>query len=257
MRHIIAACWNKAEITERFLESFLRSSREAWSLILVDNGSTDSTPALLRSYHGKIPNLRILTSPTNEGCAAAWNKGIRQAQSERSELIGILNNDLVFADGWDTSLLRFAQEHAQTYPIFSPHTLRCELESFERQAQRFMHRNAHRIRRKMGSEAMFFLPEVFTRVGLFDERYFVSYEDTDYYVRAMQAGIPSVVTGASVLWHREKTTRGDMGSQHEINARAKFIEKWGSLDILRSTGWVPKSRWVIRYWRWRERLGLL
>jgi GT2 family glycosyltransferase len=255
-RHLIAAAWNKAEITERFLESFARETAQPWRLVIVDNGSTDRTPALLESWRSRLPALIVLRNEQNLGCAKAWNRGIRHARAEGATLIGVLNNDLVFGPRWDEGLLAFHGKHADAHPVFGPHTMKCELDRFPARATRFMHRNAARMRAKLGSECMFFVPSVFDRVGYFDERYFVSYEDTDFYVRCIEQGIQPVVTGASVLWHREKTTRGEIGSAHEIEAREQFIAKWGGLGILRQCGWT-RNRWVIRYWRHRERLGLL
>ena len=255
-RHLIVAAWNKSEVTQRFLESFSRCSAHPWRLIVVDNGSTDATSDLLKTFADHFPALTVLKNEVNLGCARAWNRGIQMALQENSELIGVLNNDLVFAPGWDAGLLKFHRDHPEQ-KIFSPHTLRCELEDFELRAIKFMKRNAQRTRRHFGSEGMFFDPEVFAQVGLFDERFFVSYEDTDFYVRARKLRMEPTVTGASVLWHREKTTRGEMGSAHEIESREKFIQKWGDLEeALEDSPW-RKSRWVIRYRRYREKLGLL
>lgn len=254
-RHIVAACFNKAQVTRRFLESFRRNSRHPWELIFVDNASSDDTPQVLEEFRAQGLPLTVFRNEKNLGCAGAWNIGVREALARGSQLVGVLNNDIVFGPDWDTGLLGYLETHPEE-AIVGPHTMKCALKNFDEQARHFALRNECRTRRKLVSESMFMRAEVFTRVGFFDERFFLTFEDTDFYVRAVQAGIHPVVTGASVLWHQELTTRGTMPRDYEEKARQLFSEKWNGLGILKASGW-ERPRWKMRLWRWRERFGIL
>jgi len=48
---------------------------DRWELVVVDDGSTDSTPAILAEAARREPRLRVLTHPTNLGYSAALAHG--------------------------------------------------------------------------------------------------------------------------------------------------------------------------------------
>jgi len=107
----------------------------------------------------------------------------------------------------------------------------------------------------MRSEAMFFARDVFEDVGLYDERFFVSYEDFDYFLRLEAAGIRPVETGAAVVWHQAKSTRRHLPADHEVEGRRLFVEKWGEHELRHPGFEIPRGQ--RRLWRWRERFGFL
>ena len=51
-----------------------------WKLLLVDDASTDGSPALARALAAAEPRIRLLALPENGGPAAARNAGIRAAR---------------------------------------------------------------------------------------------------------------------------------------------------------------------------------
>ena len=59
---------------------FDRFGEEAAEIILVDDASTDQTPALLQDVHRQYPNrTKILTLSENRGAGGARNAGIEAA----------------------------------------------------------------------------------------------------------------------------------------------------------------------------------
>ena len=60
----------------------LRRQGCAFEIIAVDDGSGDQTPELLKSFTGRIPELRIITHPRNRGQGAAFFSGFQAAQGE-------------------------------------------------------------------------------------------------------------------------------------------------------------------------------
>jgi GT2 family glycosyltransferase len=78
----------------------------AAELLLIDDGSTDGTPAWLEEIAARPPTgwlpLRILVNEGNRGFAVSNN---RAAALARGELLLLLNNDLVLLPGWLEPLL--------------------------------------------------------------------------------------------------------------------------------------------------------
>jgi glycosyltransferase involved in cell wall biosynthesis len=78
--------YNGARDIRRAIDSVLAQTRPVNELIVVDDGSTDDTCDVVRSYGDKV---RLLEQP-NRGVAAARNYGAREA---RSEFIALLDHD--------------------------------------------------------------------------------------------------------------------------------------------------------------------
>jgi len=87
---VIIPTYNRVALLSRAIDSVLTQSHRNFELIVVDDGSSDETPALLASYGPAITWLR----QENRGPAAARNAGIRAA---RHPLLAFLDSDDLFA----------------------------------------------------------------------------------------------------------------------------------------------------------------
>ena len=99
----IVVTYNAAPWIERSLESLTGTGAE---VIVVDNGSTDGTPELVRE---RFPEARIIEQ-ANRGFGAGNNTGMRAA-SERYFLL--LNPDAWLTEGALEHLVSFADEHPE------------------------------------------------------------------------------------------------------------------------------------------------
>jgi glycosyltransferase involved in cell wall biosynthesis len=79
---VIIPTWNRAVMTLRALRSVLQQQAEPLEVIVVIDGSTDDTEAMLRTYHGNDPRVRILVIP-HGGVSAARNAGFAKSRGER------------------------------------------------------------------------------------------------------------------------------------------------------------------------------
>lgn len=68
----------------RFLDESLRSIVEDafGELVIVDDGSTDETPAILASWAARDPRIAVVTLERNRGLAHALNRGLERARGE-------------------------------------------------------------------------------------------------------------------------------------------------------------------------------
>ena len=90
-------CTTLATLLERVAP---QAEAAAAEVVVVDNGSTDDTPELLRPLEAQ-GQLRVVREPT-PGATRARNAGARAA---RGEVVAFVDDDALPSDGWLTALL--------------------------------------------------------------------------------------------------------------------------------------------------------
>lgn len=85
---IVLATFNRAYCLGRAIDSVLNQSFQNFELIVIDDGSTDDTKALVESYED--PRLRFFHNSANRGQTVCLNEGIRAA---RAPLIAFQDSD--------------------------------------------------------------------------------------------------------------------------------------------------------------------
>ncbi|MHB1261263.1 MAG: glycosyltransferase family 2 protein [Thermoplasmatota archaeon] len=79
---VIVPTHNRERSLEGALRSVLRQSEQDLEILVVDDGSKDGTPALMRRLVAEEPRIRYLPQASNRGAAAARNVALAQAQGE-------------------------------------------------------------------------------------------------------------------------------------------------------------------------------
>ena len=85
----VVATYNRANLVGKAIESILAQTYENIEIIVVDDGSTDATPSLLRQFCDQVT---VIYQP-NAGPSAARNRGIVAA---RGEIVAFLDSDDVW-----------------------------------------------------------------------------------------------------------------------------------------------------------------
>ena len=87
---IIMPAFNRQRYLAESIESVLNQTFSDWELILVDDGSSDSTPAIIERYRLSFPERVKPISQANSGVAAARNTGIK---ASTGELVAFIDSD--------------------------------------------------------------------------------------------------------------------------------------------------------------------
>lgn len=105
---VIMPVYNAERYMEQSIESIIAQTYQKWELLIVDDGSTDSSVQIMQEYCSRDRRIQMILSTGNEGVASARNKGI---QAAKGEYIAFLDSD----DLWKAEKLEiqihYMQEH--------------------------------------------------------------------------------------------------------------------------------------------------
>jgi glycosyltransferase involved in cell wall biosynthesis len=110
----LLATRNGARTLPNTLEAFcrIREPRGGWKLVVVDNASTDQTPAILRSFSNRLPLTYAYEA--RPGKNAALNTGLQHVEGD---IVALTDDDIFPRADWLTRLRNGADTHPE-YSIF-------------------------------------------------------------------------------------------------------------------------------------------
>jgi len=109
---IIVVNWNRKALLSRCLHSLKIHLRFPYEVVVVDNGSTDGSPELLKK---KFPEVKIIENKENVGFARANNQALNYLHNEglKANYVLFLNNDVVLKDDSIQRLIDFMDEEPE------------------------------------------------------------------------------------------------------------------------------------------------
>jgi GT2 family glycosyltransferase len=219
---VVTVSFGSGSVLPDFLESLKGQTYQNFVLIAVDNDSKDSTLEQLRAF--RDCESELISNPQNVGVAAGNNQGIRAALNSGCEYVLLLNNDVVFGPQLFQELLDGMIEHEcqMTTPIiyfhdrpgviwsaggyFQPwYGYRCIVIDDNKRSEAL---EASRQVQHTPTCCVLIKREVFEKVGLMDERYFVYHDDTDWMLRAYRAKQSLYCLSHVSLWHKVSSLSG-------------------------------------------------
>jgi GT2 family glycosyltransferase len=99
---IVVLNWNGAEDTLACLKSLAGVMSPNCRVLVVDNGSTDGSPEIIREA---FPEIELLLLPANIGYSGGNNAGFRRVKELHAEFVIFLNNDTMVDGGFCAPLL--------------------------------------------------------------------------------------------------------------------------------------------------------
>lgn len=214
---IIILNYNGRSTIKECLVGVFQSDYPNLEVIVVDNNSQDGSFELAKNY---FPKARFIKNEKNVGFAAGNNIGIRFALEKMADYIFLLNNDAVVFKNTLSELIKIARKReSEKMGIFSPVIFKGNSKNIwfaggkiDWLRMRAVHKNkpqatSYKLQATsyVSGCAMLIKKEVFKKIGLLDENFFLYYEDADFCWRARKEGFKSaIVVGASVK-HYEKS----------------------------------------------------
>ncbi len=230
--------YNGLPDTSRCLRSLEAAGRPA--TVVVDNASAeDPSPALRRDF----PWCPVVRNPVNGGWAGGNNVGVRYALERGADLVVLLNNDTVVAPDFVARLTAAAAAYP-AYGVLGP-VIRFMDPPHEVQTDGCMFNGPARpgfFQRKpvdltttavptitdvdiVNGCCMMVRADVFCRIGLIDERFFLIHEESDFCLRARRARFRCGILGEALVWHKGSSTFKRTGGrwQRYYDARNLYL----------------------------------
>ncbi len=245
---VLVLTHNRLDVTRRFVEALYNNTPEFY-LHVLDNGSTDGTPAYLKQLFGEKRNVRVCLNPTNLGViegrnmvyAHCWNASVARMQDDPRMLwrdnldldanhLIFLDNDQIVHDGWVDSY-QHVFDHG--YDIVG-------WEAWLQYAagpRKFMpmRRCQHTTPffNYVGCGGMMMRWEVMDDLGAFDPVFSPAYfEDPDFCYHALDEGYKIGWNPTDLIFHEAHSTLGRSDWKKAFAASyLKFREKWGSRPV--------------------------
>ncbi|MCT4686671.1 glycosyltransferase family 2 protein [Vallitalea sp.] len=244
----IILCHNNNELTKQAIETLINSLEITFidrgiEIIVVDNGSIDSTELVVKNIISSNTKQKIeiiyIRLIENRGYPVGINIGLSHC---RGEIIGVLNNDLIFPVNWFNGLVEVL-ENNQIIGVAAPYLSYAygiqgtdvrfnsidEINVFSKEFISKNKGNITYITRVIGA-CMIIKRQVLQEVGGNDFFFGIGhFDDDDWCLRIRIAGYKIAVVGSSFVYHigskTFKTIKEDINHFVSIN-RSKFYRKW-------------------------------
>lgn len=237
--------WNRKEVTLRCVEALRRARPAPPAIVLVDNGSTDGSPAFLREA---CPDVDLIEAGANLGYAGGNNLGIKRALGHGAARVLILNNDVEVEPDCiarlETALDRDPAVGAAGPLIVLPRDADQPPRIWAAGGELSHRENVSRLRgfgRRVNGqfsaeEDVDYLPgcaillrrEAIDRVGLLDEDYFCYMEDVDLGQRIREAGFVNRLVPSAIAVHAASASTGG-----GYSAARKYMNAANSVRFLK------------------------
>jgi len=206
---VVIPAYNAERYLEEALQSILKQAYSPLEIIVVNDGSTDTTAAILASYGEKV---KVLTQE-NKGPAAARNAGIKEAHGP---VIAFLDADDLWTDNHLASMIEYVAPG-------SPYDFVRGKSKYVRNLGTSEEEILDPIFMNPLVSACLFRREVFEKVGLFDESMRQG-EDFDWSLRLAESDCRGKhIDDATLLYRR-----------HEHNlTNARDVVKNGQFEAFR------------------------
>ncbi|KQW49407.1 glycosyl transferase [Nocardioides sp. Root1257] len=223
---VVVVTYNRADLLERMLVGLAALDRLPDAVLVVDNASTDHTPAVLATATN--PGLQVIRSEDNLGGAGGFHLGVRTAYEQGFDRIWLMDDDVIPAPGCLTELMARDEDCLMAVrEDLAGHLIEKAATRFDLRNPLAIHPKRSLVETDYGSrgampalvalenvafEGFMVRRTVVDAIGLPDPSYFIFYDDVDYAVRARRAGFRIWAVRDAVL-----VRQLDFSQQHDLS----------------------------------------
>ncbi|MBW6486947.1 MAG: glycosyltransferase family 2 protein [Syntrophobacterales bacterium] len=248
---IIIVNWNTRELLKNCIASIKENVRGlACEIIVVDNASADGSVAMLRE---EFPEVVVIENSENRGFGAANNQALRIMRGRYALL---LNSDTVLCEHAVDRLFACMGDHPDaamvcgqllnadgskqnsiaSFPNLFTLLMNTSLLEYLFPARfpskRYNHKGPLEVDSCIGACLMVRKQAIY-EVGMFDERYFFFFEETDWALAMRKAGWKSYLLPEAQIYHLQgQSIGGNIKSRVEFyRSRYQFFRKWKNRPV--------------------------
>lgn len=210
---IVVLNFNGKDTLNGCLSSLYQSDYPEFEVVVVDNDSKDGSFEQAKQFFSRA---HFIKNDTNLGFAKGNDVGIRFALEKFADYVFILNND-AFVEKTTLSILIQTMKRNPNIGIASPLIFSANNKIwFAGGKINWLKMKAFHLYEVPSVSpyateyitgcSMLVKKEVFKKIGLFDERFFLYYEDADFSVRAKKAGFDLCIIPEAHLQHLEQSS---------------------------------------------------
>ena len=216
-------------------------------IILIDNASLDDSVTYIKK---KFPKVRVKIFHRNKGFTGGVNFGIKYAIRHKAKYVLLLNNDTKVYPPFLQELISFADRKADagivSPLIFFPGVKKkiwfaggnidpvrfSSIHSLFGEINTKIDKKPYKSQYLSGC-AMLVKNKAFEKLGFFDERFFLYYEDVDYCLRAEKEGFNCYVDPKAKIIHKQRPSELDEAHKEYYLTRNHLLllNKHASLKI--------------------------
>ncbi|MYD26714.1 MAG: glycosyltransferase family 2 protein [Gemmatimonadetes bacterium] len=242
---IVILNWNRVADTLECLESLARMNYPSYSIVVVDNGSTDGSPEAIERWGREHLPVKQIRNAENRGFVRGSNQGMRHALSTNTDYVYLLNNDTVVEPD-ALSLLVASAERSGDVGMVGPKIYQygkdnvldsAGTRAIPWLAQGFLIGHGEKDQGQydhpgempyVTGTALLVKRTVLEKVGLMDEDYFCYFDDFDWGLKAREAGYWLLLEPRAVVHHKGSQTAGlnsPFYVHHMVRSRILFARK--------------------------------
>lgn len=263
---IVLLNWNQPADTLACLASLRRLEYGPVEVVVVDNGSTDGSPEVLRR---EFPDVTLIENDSNLGFAAGNNVGIRYLLDRAADYVLLLNNDTEVPPSLLRRLVDVAESDRRIGIVgpkilyYRPNDVIWSAGGRVDRLGRPSHLRFDEVDDGADQSvqdvdyvtgcALLIKRQAIEQVGALDERFFIYYEEAEWCARVHRAGYRVVYVPQAHMWHKiQQSARNHSRRYLYLMARNRLLYlrctrasvldlAAASLDILRtSAAWALK-----------------